>query len=87
MRARVKVHHPKKGAKEFDVTIFHQKNNPQTSVGSVFGGLRQLKNAPSFIFSQKGLAVLAFMMILFVFLLNTKMLCGDIKAEPYQKAI
>jgi len=81
----VTVHHSKKGARDFDVTIFHQKNNPQTSVGSVFSGLKQVRNIGSFIFSQKGLAVLAFALILFVFLLNTKMLCGDIKADPTNK--
>jgi hypothetical protein len=81
----VTVHHSKKGARDFDVTIFHQKNNPQTSVGSVFSGLKQVRNIGSFIFSQKGLAVLAFALILFVFLLNTKMLCGDIKPDPTNK--
>jgi hypothetical protein len=40
LRARVQVHQPKKGVREFDVTVFHQKNNPQTSVGSVFSGLK-----------------------------------------------
>ena len=60
------------------MTVFHQKNNPQTSVGSVFSGLRQMNNVGSFLFSQKGLALLAFLLVLFVFLLNTKLLCGDI---------
>jgi hypothetical protein len=54
-------------------------------VGSVFSGFKQMRNVGSFIFSQKGLAVLAFMLILFVFLLNTKMLCGDIKPDPANK--
>lgn len=46
-----------------------------------------MRNVTSFVFSQKGLAVLAFMLILFVFMLNTRMLCGDIKPEPIEKAI
>jgi len=54
-------------------------------VGSVFSGFKQMRNVGSFIFSQKGLAVLAFALILFVFLLNTKLLCGDIRPDPSNK--
>lgn len=70
-----------KGQKEFDVTIFHQKYNPQTSVESLFSALKISSLSDVFaLFSQKGLAILAFMLILFVFVLNTS-LCPDSKIQ------
>jgi len=63
------------------VTIFHQKYNPQTSVGSLFSSLKISSLSDVFaLFSQKGLAILGFMLIFFVFVLNTS-LCPDSKIQ------
>jgi hypothetical protein len=64
--------------RHFEAVIFHQKYNPQTSVGSMFSSLKISSLSDlSGLLSQKGIAVIAFFLIFFVFVLNTSLCPGD----------
>ena len=65
-----------------DLVIFNQKHNPQTSVGAVFTNVWKEGLKFRELFSQKGLAVIAFLCLLFVFILNTRLCPDDVPSDP-----
>lgn len=74
--------------RHFEVVIFHQKYNPQTSVGSMFSSLKISSLSDlSGLLSQKGIAVIAFFLIFFVFVLNTSLCPGDPKGSKNPQMI
>jgi hypothetical protein len=62
--------------KAFDVIVFNQRHNPQTSIGTVLTAIKREGLNLKGLFTQKGLAVIAFLMMLFVFVINSR-LCPE----------
>lgn len=67
--------------KAFDVVVFNQKHNPQTSVGTMITKLKKEGISLGSLFTTKGLAVIGFLLMLFVFLLNSR-LCTVYDVDP-----
>lgn len=59
--------------KKVQVIVFNQKNNPLTSVETIFGGFKNFKLKD--IFSLKTLAVLSFLCIFLIFMIP-KAICS-----------
>ena len=66
----------KQTLKSMEVVIFNQKHNPQTSVGKVLTTIKREGISLKEIFSVKGLAVLAFLAMVLMFIVNSR-LCPE----------
>lgn len=73
----------KKKDKAFEVVIFNQKHNPQTSVGKILTNIKREGISLREIFSPKGLAVLAFLATLTLFIINSRFCPED--SDYYKK--
>lgn len=83
LRAKFQVQEGKRTTtKAFDVVVFNQKHNPQTSVGSMITKIKREGIQLSSLFSTKGLAIVGFLLMFFVFLLNSRLCSGYESPDP-----
>ena len=69
----------KKSIRKLKVVVFNQKSNPQTSVSSMFSGMKTLSIKS--IFSLDALAILGFILLFVLVVMHNKMCDGYVDTD------